>query len=156
MRGWVPYLIDTDAIVHIADRPNGEAVYATLIQLIQKGELKTVEQVFDELRRWPEIQSKFLPHKKAMLVDQYIPDVTLHVGFVSENFEFLFDLTGAKNPDPADPWLIGCAKHYGYTLVTDERKTSTKRIPYVCRQQGVDVPCISGTELVWKVHDDAA
>jgi len=152
----VPYLIDADAIVHIADRPNGKAVYATLIQLVHRGELSTVEQVFDELRRWSDIQSIFQPLKKIMLVEQYVSEAMAHVGFISENFDFLFDLTGAKNPDPADPWLIGCAKHYGYTLVTDERKASTKRIPYVCRQQGVDAPCISGTELVWKVHDDAA
>lgn len=150
-RGWVSYLIDTDAIVHIADRPNGEAVYAILIQMVKDGELRTVEQVFDELRRWPEIKALFQPMKKEMLVEQYIPEVMEHVGFVSENFDFLFDLTGAKNPDPADPWLIGCAKHYGYTLVTDERKASTRKIPYVCRQQGVNVDCISGTELVWKI-----
>ncbi|UZK67158.1 DUF4411 family protein [Sphingomonas sp. M1-B02] len=148
----MPYLIDTDAIVHIADRPDGDAVYQTLIHLVGAGELRTVEQVFDELRRWPDIQSLFQPLKKEMIVEQYIPEVMNHVGYISENFDFLFDLTGAKNPDPADPWLIGCAKHYDYTLVTDERKQSTKRIPFVCRQQGVDVLCISGTELVWSVH----
>ena len=148
----MPYIIDTDAIVHIADRPNGDAVYLTMIQMVHSGELKTVEQVIDELRRWPEIQALFKPLKKEMLVEQYIPEINALVGFVSENFDFLFDLTGTKNPDPADPWLIGCAKHYGYTLVTDERKRSTKRIPFVCRQQGVDVECIDGTEFVWKIH----
>ena len=76
-----------------------------------------------------------------------------HVGYISEQFDFLFDLTGSRNPDPADPWLIGCAKHYGYTLVTDQRPASTKKIPYVCRQQGVDVRCITGTELVSKAQD---
>jgi hypothetical protein len=149
----VPYIIDTDAIVHIADRPDREAVYSKLVRLVEAGELFTVEQVLDELRRWPDIKALFKPLRKQMVVDQYIPEVLSQVGFVSENFDFLFDLTGAKNPDPADPWLIGCAKHFGYTLVTDERKNSTKKIPYVCRQQGVDVPCILGTELIWKIHD---
>uniref|UniRef100_UPI000B78687D DUF4411 family protein n=1 Tax=Edaphosphingomonas laterariae TaxID=861865 RepID=UPI000B78687D len=152
MWGSVPYIIDTDALVHISDRPNGAAVYSTLLDMVERAELFTVEQVFDELRRWPDVQSLFQPLKKVMCVEQYIPEVIGHVGFISESFDFLFDLSGSKNPDPADPWLIGCAKHYGYTLVTDERRTSTKKIPFVCRQQGVNVRCMSGSELVWACH----
>lgn len=145
------YIIDTDAIVHIADRPNAEEVYSKLIQMVISGDIVTVEQVFAEMRRWPDIKAKFQPHKNIMCVEQYIPDVMGHVAYISEQFDFLYDLTGSKNPDPADPWLIACAKHHGFTLVTDERKTSTRKIPFVCRQQGVDVPCISGTDLVWSL-----
>lgn len=83
-----------------------------------------------------------------MSVDQYSPEVTALVGYISDNFDFLFDLTGSKNPDPADPWLIGCAKVFGYTLVTDERPLSVKKIPFVCRQQGLNVRHINGVELL--------
>lgn len=102
----------------------------------------------DELRRWPEVQARFWAVKKAMYVNQHHPDVVEWAGRIADDFEFLFDLTGSKNPDPADPWLIACAKVYGYTLVTDERQSSTKKIPFVCRQQGLDVRCIGGLTLI--------
>lgn len=142
------YLIDTDAIAHINERPNSEQAYALLIQEVEAGRIFTVEQVIDELRRWPDIQDRFTPLKKQMLIEQYVPEIMEIVGYISENFPFLYDLTGAKNPDSADPWLIGCAKHYGYCVVTDERPLSIKRIPFVCRQQGIDVECIGGLQLL--------
>lgn len=153
--GLVAYIVDTDALVHVADRPDANTVYPQLTQMVAGGQLFTVEQVFDEMKRWPDIRGIFLPYKSLMLVEQYIPEVLEQVGYISEQFDFLFDLSGSRNPDPADPWLIGCAKHYGLTLVTDERQASTRKIPYVCRQQGVGVQCISGTELVWKCQDAA-
>jgi len=95
------------------------------------------------------VVARLKPVKRAMLIArQYDPEVQEWVGRISEDFEFLFDLTGTKNPDPADPWLIACAKVHGYTLVTDERRASIKKIPFVCRQQGVDVRCIDGLTLL--------
>lgn len=147
------YIIDTDAIVHFADRPDAEAVYQRLCRMVSAGHLFTVEQVFAELRRWPDVRDLLRPFRKEMCVDQYVPEVLSFVGYISEQFDFLYDLSGSKNPDPADPWLIGCAKHYGLTLVTDERRTSTKKIPFVCRQQGLDVPCLSGSQFLWATED---
>ena len=72
-------------------------------------------------------------------------------GQIAEDFSFLFDLTGSRNPDPADPWLIAAGKILGWTVITDERKTSTKKIPYVCRQQSLQVRCISGQEFFAEV-----
>ena len=83
-----------------------------------------------------------------MKIEQYHPDVLAFVGYISDSFEFLYDLSGSKNPDPADPWLIGGAKVFGHTLVTDERTASTKKIPFVCRQQSVGVECVDGRELL--------
>lgn len=83
-----------------------------------------------------------------MKVDQYHADVLAFVGYISDSFEFLYDLSGAKNPDPADPWLIACAKIFGYTLVTDERQASQKKIPFVCRQQNVSVECLNGPGML--------
>jgi hypothetical protein len=82
-----------------------------------------VHQVFDELRRWPTIQSQFTPHKKRFLIEnQYRNEISVIVGPIAEDFPFLFDLTGSKNPDPTDPWLIAAAKVLGWTVVTDERQ----------------------------------
>ncbi|WP_371260229.1 DUF4411 family protein [Bradyrhizobium sp. BTAi1] len=79
------------------------------------GTLKTVEEVYDELRRSD-----------------------------ADDFEFLFDQWGTRNPDPADPWLLAAAKVLGWTVVTDERKENTRKIPYVCRQQSICVRCVNG------------
>ena len=119
-----------------------------MIPHCQNGNILTVDQVFDELKRFPEVRGLFHPHKATMKLDQYHPDVMAIVGFISESFDFLYDLSGSKNPDPADPWLIATAKVFGHTLVTDERQNSTKKIPFVCRQQGVDVECIDGPDLI--------
>jgi hypothetical protein len=140
----VAYLIDCDALAHLHGRPDRGAVIARIIVQVEAGHVRSVEQVFDELRRWPEIQNYFKPVKKLFLIDQYTPEISAMAGQIAEDFPFLFDLTGTRNPDPADPWLIAAAKVLGWTVVTDERQTSTKRIPYVCRQQSLSVRCISG------------
>src|SRR5262245_23796236 len=61
----------------------------------------------------------------------------------------LFDEVQARTRElaQADPWLIAAGKVLGWTVITDERKTSTKRIPYVCRQQSLQVRCINGPEF---------
>lgn len=144
----MPYLVDTDALVHIADRADATRIYAAMTGHCRTSNILTVHQVFDELKRFPHVRTKFWPHKAAMKVDQYCDEVMEFVGYISDNFEFLYDLSGAKNPDPADPWLIACSKVFGYTLVTDERPLSTKKIPYVCRQQSVQVRVINGPDLL--------
>jgi hypothetical protein len=139
------YLIDCDAIAHCEGRPDCAQVLAGLVTAIQAGALKTVHQVYDELRRWPAIRSSFTPYKKQFLIEnQYRTEISVLVGQISDDFPDLYDLTGSRNPDSADPWLIASAKVLGWTLITDERQTSTKKIPYVCRQQNLQVRCING------------
>jgi hypothetical protein len=145
----VIYILDTDAIVHLSSRPDSNQIYNGLITASYKGTIRTVSQVIDEMKRWPDIHSLFHKHKNTICINnQYHPNVIEIVGHVGDNFEFLFDLTGSKNPDPADPWLIGCAKVHGYTLVTDERPQSVKKIPFVCRQPSINVRCINGERLL--------
>jgi hypothetical protein len=51
----VAYLIDCDAIAHLDGTAHCGTVLKGLKRLINGGTLKTVEQVYDELRRWPEL-----------------------------------------------------------------------------------------------------
>ena len=67
---------------------------------------------------------------------------------VQDNAPFLFQQVGGKNPDPADPWLIAVAKVHGYTVVTNEKATSTSRIPAACRMTAIDCPCINGAHFL--------
>lgn len=146
------YLIDCDAIAHLDGASHCDAVLTGLKQLISVDRLKTVEQVYDELRRWPHIQEQFKPIKKRFLIDdQHATAIASLVGQIAEDFEFLFDQSGSRNPDPADPWLIAAGKVLGWTVITDERKTSTRKIPYVCRQQSISVRCINGPEFFAEV-----
>jgi hypothetical protein len=144
----VAYLIDCDAIAHCEGRPDCGVVLDGLVAAVQADRVKTVEQVYDELRRWPDIQSRFKPIKKQFLIkDQYRHEISSLAGQISEDFPFLYDLAGSKNPDPADPWLIAASKVMGWAVVTDERSTSIRKIPYVCRQQSLLVRCINGPTL---------
>lgn len=145
------YLIDCDAIAHLDGTAHCDAVMRRLKELVVAGTLRTVEQVYDELRRWPHLQAEFKAIKKQFLIDQYTPEISALAGQIADDFEFLFDLTGTRNPDPADPWLIAAGKVLGWTVITDERKASTKRIPYVCRQQSLQVRCINGIEFFKEV-----
>jgi Domain of unknown function (DUF4411) len=147
----VAYLIDCDAIAHLAGAAHCGVVLEGLKRLVASDILKTVEQVYDELRRWPDLQGEFKPIKKQFLVDQYTPEIAAVAGQIADDFPFLFDLTGTRNPDPADPWLIAAGRITGWTVITDERKTSTRRIPYVCRQQSINVRCINGPEFFAEV-----
>lgn len=146
------YLIDCDAIAHLDGASHCGTVLKGLKQLIAADKLKTVEQVYDELRRWPHLQAEFKPIKNEFLVgDQHATAIASLVGQIAEDFEFLFDQSGSRNPDPADPWLIAAGKVLGWTVITDERKTSTRKIPYVCRQQSILVRCINGPEFFAEV-----
>lgn len=148
------FIIDTDALVHFGSRPDGDDIYEALRARCLAGEILTVSQVFGELKRWPEVRERFWPLRNEMKVDQYDDAVLRFVGYISDTFDFLYDLSGSKNPDPADPWLIACARVFRHTLVTDERQNSVKKIPFVCRQQGVDVECVNGVELLNRLGYD--
>jgi hypothetical protein len=147
----VAYLIDCDAIAHLDGAPHCGTVLNGLKQLVTRDVLKTVEQVYDELRRWPDIRAEFTPIKRQFLIAQYTTEISQLAGQIADDFDFLFDQSGSRNPDPADAWLIAAGKVLGWTVITDERKTSTKRIPYVCRQQSLNVRCIDGPEFFREV-----
>lgn len=142
------YLIDTDVLVKLDQLPNYPAVLAAMRLGCDAGTVRTVSQVFDELKRFAKPYEEWRPLKKKMVIRQDLSEIYAIAGLIAEDFPFLFDQTGNKNRDPADPWLIACAKHYGYTLVTGERQNSSVRIPYVCRQQGINVNCLGPTDFM--------
>ena len=50
-----------------------------------------------------------------------------------------------KKKSSGDAFLIATAMRYGLTVVTEENKDSQKKIPYVCKNLGID--CININEL---------
>jgi hypothetical protein len=45
------YLIDTDVLARIGVRKDSQSIYDGLIELAQAGQVRTVTQVFDELKK---------------------------------------------------------------------------------------------------------
>jgi len=106
-----------------------------------------VRQVFNELKKHKKAHAILSPHKDNFLipaVQQYVDPVQECVEKLGNEADYLWEQTGGKNPDPADPWLIAVATVYGFTLVTDESQTSSKKIPAACKILGIKCRCISG------------
>jgi len=145
------YVIDTDVLVRIRARKDSTEIYAALVKMAEKGELKTVRQVFDELESHGSAFKALSNHKAKFLVplkDQYCEGVQKLIEELGNKAQYLWEQTGGKNPDPADPWLIAVATHYGYTVVTNESQISQTRIPAACKIEGIGCKCISGPHFL--------
>jgi hypothetical protein len=114
--------------------------------------VQTVSQVLDELKtQAPEVYEVFKAHHKSFQIAndrQFAVGVSQVVEILGNDASYLWEQTGGKNPDPADPWIISVAKVYGYTVVTNERRRSEKRIPAACRLPKIGVRCISGPHFL--------
>jgi hypothetical protein len=146
------YLIDTDVLVAIRNKRESSKIYDRLISMASDGDLKTVRQVFVELEGHGSF-FKFLLDRKAKFVlpleKQYCEPVQSRIEIIGQKAKFLYEETGSD--DPADPWLVATAGHHKYTLVTNERQGSTKKIPAACRIPELECRCISGPHFLYEV-----
>ena len=152
------YLIDNGPIMNLsgADQANPTryaahraAIWGALEQMIREGRLKTVPQVnrvdgelafldqasYDRLKP---LRDLFTPPSDPSL------DVEAEVQTLLAKYQMIEpNITYTR--DPADPYLVVYAKHYGCTVVSDETSKTTKRgrrakrdyLPDVCPQEGV-------------------
>jgi uncharacterized protein DUF4411 len=149
------YLIDTDVLIRSGVRKDAQSIYSGLIELAHTGRLRTVTQVFDELKKRGPIALQALKEYRHVIE---IPTAEQYDAAVSKIIEelgnhkppWLWSQTGGKNPDPADPWLVAVASVYGYTLVTNESQTSPVKIPAACRSLGAR--CIRGPHFLFEVE----
>lgn len=148
------YLIDTDVLALIYQRFDSQQIYGGLIKFIKDGNVKTVRQVLGELKRFGPQYRILSPHIRDFIVDpnlQYCRDVKDRIQFLGENAHYLWEQTGYKNPDPADPWLVAVAAAHNYTVVTNERQRSQKTIPAACRMPDTKCRCIHGPHFLVEV-----
>jgi hypothetical protein len=148
------YLIDTDVLAHIQQRKDSKSIYDGIIGQAALGKLKTVRQVFDELKRHKTQHAILSPHRKDFevpIAEQMTEAVSEIIDWLQKNTPWLCAWTGAKNPDPADPWLIAVGKVYGYTLVTNESAFSSVKIPHACKLPHVGCRCINGAHYLLEV-----
>lgn len=146
------HLIDSDVFMSIKSRKDAPDLFAGILTLAEAGRVKTVRQVFKEMKHDPILKTEILPHRKLMEVkteDQYCAEVAAKITIISDQAGHLWPQTGGTTSDPADPWLIAVASHYGYCLVTNENKRSDRKIPAACKIVGTTCECISGPHFFY-------
>jgi hypothetical protein len=134
-------------LAHVRGRSDSSTIYAELSQRAQAGTLKTVRQVFGELKKHKAAHAVLSVQEKHFVLStglQLCSEVAEKLELVAKGAGHLWAATGGKNPDPADPWLVAVAAAHGYILVTDESPQSPMKIPAACRLPGIAVTCISG------------
>ena len=72
------------------------------------------------------------------------------IEYLGNNASCLWEQTGAKDPDPADPWLIAVAHTHGYTLVTNESRRSGNTLRAACRLPQIRCRCIHGLFFLYE------
>jgi hypothetical protein len=148
------YLIDVDVLARIHVRKDSEETYQALIALAGEKRLRTVRQTFDELKRFGTVNDILKDHRDKFQIsveEQFHEDVSALIEILGNRAPYLWEQTGGKNPDPADPWIVSVAAKYGYTVVTNESPRSTQRIPAACRLAEIKCRCIRGPHFLHEV-----
>ncbi len=148
------YLIDTDVLVRIYVRQDRQRIYDGVVSLARAGRVRTVRQVFDELKKFEDQYGALKEYRSLLQIpaeQQFVENVSNIITQLGENAPWLWEQVGGRNPDPADPWLIAVAATYGYTVVTNENPRSPKRIPAACRLPSVACSCIRGPHFLVEV-----
>ena len=149
------YLIDTNVLIRIGVRKDSQGIYNGLIKLAQAGRVRTIGQVFDELKKRGPIASQALKEYRNVFEVPAAEQFDVEVSKVIEQLgnhkpPWLWPQIGGKNPDPADPFLVAVAAVYKYTLVTNESPYSTVKIPAACKDVGAR--CIRGPHFLFEVE----
>lgn len=148
------YLIDADVLIVIRDRNDSGKIYDELIHMAHRGRLKTVRQTFDEIKNYDPPFAILKDHREKFQItaeQQFDPRVSAYIDWLGDNALQLWEQTGGKNPDPADPWIVAVGATYGYTVVTNESPRSPVKIPAACRMPHINCRCIRGPHFLLEV-----
>lgn len=131
------YIIDTCSILSQKfDEPHRRNVYSTLWdridQLVQEQSIVTCSEIRDEvedddLRLW-------LVQKQCVVLD-IDDDIQRCVARIVTEHPELIDFKNAKSS--GDAFLIATAMKYNLSVITEERKASPRRIPFICQAYGI-------------------
>lgn len=139
------YIIDTCSILsQKPDRTHRRHVYKTLWDnvegLIEAGVIVTCSEIWDEVE-----------DRELRLWLQRIGCVILAIDqLVQQNLETIVNdhpklLCFVNQKSSGDAFLIATAMAYKIAVITEEEKTSPKKIPKVC--EAYSIPCYNLTEL---------
>ena len=139
------YIIDTSSMLSQKDnethrrkvfRSQWEKIDELVRQQIIVTCSETASEVNDDsVKSWLENE-----HCTILPIDDEVQACVTRV--VTQNPQ-LIDFKSCKSS--GDAFLIATAMRYGLTVITEENKTSNKKIPYVCARMGVQ--CVNILEL---------
>lgn len=144
------YCIDTSSILEARIRSYPPDVFATLWEkiegLIAVGRLLASEEVLHELGRQSDDTYRWAKDQAGLFVplDRGQTD---EVSRIEGAFPHL--VHRIKNRSAADPFVIALAKLRGYTIITEENKSTSPqkpKIPDVCTSYGIK--CIKFLEVI--------
>jgi predicted nucleic acid-binding protein len=140
--------------VAIRRKRDSEQIYSRLIAAAEDGTVRTVRQVFGELRTHHPVFRVLAPHRAKFQIpieEQFSPEVQAYLDVIGNDAPFLYAVVGDKNPDPADPFLVAVAAAHGYSLATNESDLSQFKIPAVCRLPQIGARCINGAHFLVEI-----
>lgn len=139
------YIIDTSSILSQKDdEPHRRRVYKkqweNIDELIRAQIIITCSEIIDEIRD-EEITTRLIGLQCVVLKidDEIQENVIKVVTTIPKLIDFKQDRSSG------DAFLIATAMKYNLTVVTEESKTSDKKIPFAC--QMLSIPCINIIEL---------
>lgn len=141
------YALDTSALVNFGYNYEHRIITIVegIVSLCINGQVKTIDIVYDELKRHhEEVYNLLKPHKRQMTFFIYTQEVIDWNEKILVRWPKLIKNTG----NPADSLLIAMSKVFGYTVVSDEteRQKKNRKIPLVCRE--LKVPHLSGDDFL--------
>jgi Domain of unknown function (DUF4411) len=126
----------------------------TPIWMAKNGRLQTVRQTFDELKRFGPPYDILKNHREIFQISidkQFGPRVSAYIETLGNEAPYLWEQTGGRNRDPADPRIVAVAATYRWTVVTNESLRKTMRIPAACRLPKIGCRCIRGPHFLMEV-----
>ena len=136
------YLIDTSSLANVGDGTSASSDrWHVIDRLIAEGRLKTVHQVFNELKAVdPEAHRRLKPRKKAMVVRSNRVGLMKMTGVIAHRHPSMAHPRSRK--DRADPYVVAAAKLNGFCVVTDESTRRKGHMPSVCDAEEVAHCCL--------------
>ena len=154
------YLVDTSSLGAIEELPVGAdrkaVIWSGVTELFRAGKLSTVDIVLDEVDRNKEdpVFAACKAHTKEWRRATHVfrcSEISGHLAYqffaqVISEYPSLSGVNKIRRRDKADPYLIAVARWDGSTVVTEESKTHSTRIPAACLHYMVD--CLNLEELI--------
>ncbi len=145
------FIFDCDELTNLYKRDDRKIIWDQFVRMVDMEEIKTIEQVFCELKKFPLAHAEYKRLKSRMCLpsaEQYDESVTDYMNEIEKATPKLIDFMGRMGPcDPSDPWLVAIAAAKGWTVVTHEKKKGngkSKSIYTACKALGVNC---------WNLHE---
>ena len=136
------YCIDTCAILDLHGRKFPRDLYPdvwpSFEEAVSQGVVVSIREVYRELKARDDDVAAWACAHRAVFEDPD-GDQTREIARIANAHPECLDLLKRKTVH-ADPWVIAAASAWGLVVVTSEGLDSPKKIPAICRAEGI--PCI--------------